>query len=480
MRLSYLLLACALGACGGEDDEPPRCADPRYGDGRCDIETSCGAPDIDCFTTFETQADAQQWYEATPTNTERPAAPASDARYARMQALIDDGWAAYQEIYEVGDLAKHRVQLVLIDRTNVNAFVLGNEGKIGLAVMVHKGLIDADVSEDSLIGVIMHELDHAVKMHVFGEVKARIRAHYVAPVGSEPLGFEQTDDATVGALLVEWANYNADLVGYHDDAELRGLPVGGELTTAFEARLGKHVATNPAACQAAKQRYLMNLQEIAQGTNPIDGSVSFNPGAGMIYLQTMTALQNDCFANLTSDAITVVMEELGVSRAQVVASIDPARLADIEGKPFVQGVYNWGIIARTAMRDVQARFTTARGVPWSRLRYYSTEEAADDASVGILAEMGLEPTAIYDTLLKLKPGVEASCRSLLASGAAIPYGENLTDDHHGDCWRAGHVEQVAARNASAFRPAGGKLPAQPVLGPPQPASPWRPELPYSH
>jgi len=105
---TFVLSACTTG------DDPPRCTDPKYGDGVCDLETSCTAPDIDCYAIFDTQDEAQRWYtdNAVPG---RPPAPASDPRFAKMHDLLMQGWAAYQATHDVGDLAKHQPQLVLID-----------------------------------------------------------------------------------------------------------------------------------------------------------------------------------------------------------------------------------------------------------------------------------------------------------------------------------------------------------------------------
>jgi hypothetical protein len=49
---------------GGKCDVDDVCTDPQYGDGVCQTQIDCAAPDIDCFQTFDTDADAAAWFAA--------------------------------------------------------------------------------------------------------------------------------------------------------------------------------------------------------------------------------------------------------------------------------------------------------------------------------------------------------------------------------------------------------------------------------
>ena len=59
-------------------------------------------------------------------------------------------------------------------------------------------------------------------------------------------------------------------------------------------------------------------------------------------------------------------------------------------------------------RDVEAKFMTMTGKPFSSLRYFSHEEAADDSSVRSLIEMGLDGEGGPRMLLKIDAGLEAA------------------------------------------------------------------------
>lgn len=136
------VVAAGLVGCSDEVDEFS-CSDPKYGNGTCDLDTTCGAPDIDCFVTFETPEEASAWYTAWPglVAAKGPAIATDDVRFASTQALIDEGWEAYKNVFEVGKLAEYRPQLVLVDNNEPNAFALADTDRTraGLAVMVHTG-----------------------------------------------------------------------------------------------------------------------------------------------------------------------------------------------------------------------------------------------------------------------------------------------------------------------------------------------------
>jgi Peptidase family M48 len=437
-----LFLVC-LSACGGD---ATTCDDPAYGDGVCDLETTCGIPDIDCFETFDIQADAQAWYVAGPLAKDRPPAPATDPRFARMEALLLDGWEAYKAAYDLGDLADATPQLVLIDSPDVNAFAmragLTPQDRIGLAVMVHTGLIDLGAPDDALLGVVMHELAHGLRLHLFPEVKDRLRTYYLAGAGTEPIGREQTEDAIVRLHAEPWIVRGTD-AGYFSDLNIAGLPLGGRLGTVFDFGIAAH-APGRVACTAPVMRVRQIQKEISDSIDKISGDITLAATAPQTILTAMTRLRDECFVNFTPDVITVAAAAFEVDES-VIRKLVPADLLPmIEDANFVVGIYNWLQYNRRTMRELEAAFTAATGAAWNRVRYFSTEEDADDVSVVVLDSADLRPDAITDVLLRLKVGVEAPCRAALAAGGAIPYGDNLVDDHHGDCWRGAHARDYRA------------------------------------
>jgi hypothetical protein len=83
-------------------------------------------------------------------------------------------------------------------------------------------------------------------------------------------------------------------------------------------------------------------------------------------------------------------------------------------------------------------------VPWSRLRQYTIEEAADDSSSRTLKAMGLSPDGNATLLVTTMPTLSSVCLPLVDANQPVPYGENLRDEHHATCWRLMHQRQFGA------------------------------------
>jgi len=170
-----LATACATDTGGDPDcshgkcDVDQTCSDARYGDGTCQTDLSCQVPDIDCFRTFDSDAEAATWFgefEAASAmeagGQPRKLLDASDPRFAHVRELADRGWAAFSKARPVGQLAEKRPAVVLIDDDTPNAFVVPDlaSGKAAFSIQVQSGLLSLGASDDSVLGVMMHELQH--------------------------------------------------------------------------------------------------------------------------------------------------------------------------------------------------------------------------------------------------------------------------------------------------------------------------------
>jgi hypothetical protein len=439
---TLLLVGCSIGD-GTETGEEPRCTDPLYGNGVCDLQTSCGAPDIDCFATFETQDQAQQWYVQHQAP-DRPALAASDSRFSRIQALVDDAWEAYKSVHEVGDLASKKMHAVLIDLPGFNAFAKGDGKLAGFLIMVNRGVLDSGVTDEAIQSVIMHEFQHAIGLHVIPAVRAAFPRYYVAPTGSEPLGFQQSDDPVTRGLMEKWIS-DATLGGYLNEAALGGLPYG-ELLDVFKAALTKAATTS--TCTTARSKAAALYDAVSKGADVLDGSVTLpSTFTSTLVSSVMTEVGTACLSALTLDAIDAYSQVMRVTRDVARQKVPAAALTSVEAKPLTTGLTAWNKALRDRLRATEAEFTTKKGLPWSRARYYTTEEAADDASVVSMIAMGGRGDVGVASLLATDPRLPAACTPLLDSNSPVPYGKNLAEIHHATCFRAYHVKAVASSGA---------------------------------
>jgi hypothetical protein len=146
---------------------------------------------------------------------------------------------------------------------------------------------------------------------------------------------------------------------------------------------------------------------------------------------------------LTDSYITILADINGKTEQEMRDILPDEDEALVEGKHFIAALATLVNDRRIKMRAIEEGFAADAGEAWSRARHYTTEEEADDATIPVLAAMGREPGGIGPGLLLLDDqATQNACNELLASGAP-PYGADLYDDHHANCWRVFHVRQLA-------------------------------------
>lgn len=465
MNQRSLLFVCLLGACSatpddggdcldGKCDGPNNtCSDQRYDNGVCDAQLDCDVPDIDCFQTFEDDASAATWFLTFETQlaAEEHRAPRTiltpdHPRWASTRQLLDDGWEAFRKHRPVGLLADKRPALVLLDDPTPNAFVIPDlsNGKAGFVVMVQTGLFDTGASDDGAFGVMMHEFQHVVGLHIVGDTKERLRTFYFASATEEPIGTDASDDPIAREAGVLWRTF-ADEAGRFRDENLRALPMGGQLTTALQAAIAQAGTMEDPDCMQARAALSGIANGIAGEMDPLSGEIAVTASIASKIDQAMATLKSACFAGQSRDLIEVIAQMSNQTVEAIEASMQPADVALIKNKPAIDGFSALVIDRRAKLRQLEAELLASTGHPWSTLRYFSTEEDADDVSVTVLRAAEVEPDyAIGDVFVSfLPPAGQSRCTELLDQYIVPPYGADLVDEHHGNCWRAHHVRQFS-------------------------------------
>jgi hypothetical protein len=455
---------CTGGKCDGSGNS---CGDKRYGNGTCDLQLDCAAPDIDCFVTFDDDAAAATWFaefEAKWAEEEhrepRKLLTPADPRWAKTRALLDDGWAAFKANRPVGVLRDKRPGLVLLDDPAPNAFVAPDlaTGNAGFAVMVQTGLFETGGSQDGAMGVMMHEFQHVIGLHVVGDTKERTRKFYFAGI-EEPLGKFETDDAIARRYGESWLAF-ADEGGRYREAALRGLPMGGQLVQMLQAAIAQAGAMQAPACMTARMNLSALANEIAGTEDPLTGEIVVATNVPARVDQVMATLKSACFAGFDVDFIGVIAAATGATPATIEAQMTPSDIALVKGKHVVDGFSALVSDRRAQLRTLEAELASKAGKQWSKLRYFSTEEDADDVSVYVLEGANIQPDAIGPYFVSFLPGDGPQrCTAMLARRELPPYGQNLTDDHHSTCWRAHHVRQLAERDDRSAHVARSPLPS---------------------
>ncbi len=483
--LSSLLSGCTLAADNGDDASctdgkcdgvEPSCTDPRYNDGVCDPSIDCAVPDIDCFRTFTDDAAGAAWFtdfEAKNAVREGRAPRAvlapSDPRFPRVRALLDRGWEAMRSSRPVGLLGEARPALVFVEDPSVNAFVMPedlDQKRASFAVMVHTGTLGIETTDDANLGLMMHELQHAVGLHVIAEVEAQFSRYYLASETEEPIGRRQIDDPRVREAATLWLS-GAREIGSFTNSELRGLPLGESgLTQVLRTVITNGVQANPAACARSRALLVQIVTDVAAATDLVSGAPHLDASMGPRVTAALAALRDECLPNYTMSFAEVLASIAGVSPEQIEAQLTPADRALISGKHVIDAISLLGEDRRAMMRSTEAAFQTQLGRPWSALRYFSSEEDADDVTVPVLRAAGLDPTGLATFFLEvfLPRNMSDACKAVLATGSVPPYGVDLADTHHATCFRVYHLGALAADTA-AGRPRA-RTPVSPSVTPP--------------
>jgi hypothetical protein len=489
LRLSPLLLPIALLGCGADDTESCQgkcddlnpggeCTDARYADGSCDLDLDCAAPDLDCFVTFEDDAEATEWFakfEEVLAGEElrepRALLSSDDPRYARMRELLDRGWESYTAAIPVADLADFRPGLVIVEDPSVNAFVAPDLDleRAGLAVMVQTGTLDLGGTDDALLGLIMHELEHAVGIHFHPEVKARTTRYYqVAPGEAEPFGFEQASDPDIGEAI-ELLIATGREVGLQPHAELNGMPLfTGMFFTTLQLAQQSGTEKDPVACEDAGAGFDLTIELLVSHFRSLDGSLDLGAeGADLEYItgEYFDTLKNDCLADSTATLFDVLAFQLGATPEQIRAQTTPEDLALVDGEHVIDALRLVTLDRYDRINAVEDVLASETGAGIDSLRYFTTEEAADDRTVEVLRGAGLEADGLASFFLDalMSPEDRAECLAIVEAGEVPPYGVDLADDHHATCWRVWHVQELAA--AGGYRTGAARRAASsPTLG----------------
>jgi hypothetical protein len=452
--LVLVLAACATETDGLDPDKGDQiCRDTRYGDGVCQIDLGCGVPDIDCFLTFADDAEGARWFTgieaqlaAALGRPPRTLHAGDDPRFAQLRALLDRGWSAYSAVMPVGfGLQLQRPALVVVDDPVANAFVIvdGVSQRAALAIMVHTGMLDHGIDDAGLLGMFLHELSHAARLHGVQGIGERMRSFYVAPDGFEPIGAVTPEVPVARDAGTRWRTAGAD-VGPYSDRELDGLPFGGELESVLRYVEAQGAATNPAGCGHAQQLLAELRAELAGSRDAIDGSLHVDRSDLAPRVATALAeLRDGCLAAYSKRFVDVAAELAHATPQQIEAQLSLSDRVLVADRHVVDAIAALAGDRRATMRQAEADYIAATGLPWRTLRFFSSEEDADDSSEPALRALGMPPWGMAGALSGLLGDKASFCDQLLAAGFQ-PYGIDYVDDHHSTCWRIGHLHALAS------------------------------------
>ncbi|MGE3546519.1 MAG: hypothetical protein AB7L28_21510, partial [Kofleriaceae bacterium] len=424
---------CTGGKCDGADDDNV-CNDPGYGDGVCQTDLACAAPDIDCFVTFDDDATAGAWFlqELEPklaiqeSRPERDLVSEADARFVHTRALLDRGWEAFAASRPVADLAAARPALLLVEDDQVNAHATADTASehAVFAVIVNSGLL-VGRTDEQVLAVMMHEFQHAIGLHVLDAVKEPMRRFYIAMPGEpEPIGRTQPEDPDARTFGTAW-RAGAEWAGPYAQAELGSLPFQGDMHQVFNAALLKARAQNQADCDAAIDAVNTVFPPLVQQRHPLSGALIGDLSDVASDIPGVESKVASCLSVITKGFVEFLVDDLGAPSDKVEQTLGADGHAAIEGKPLWDAMAALITAGRDRMRTAETGFVSEVGLPWSSLRYFSYEEDADDVSVMVLRAAGMDPTGSDSILSLVDQQAQSVCLAIIDAGEIPPFGVDL-------------------------------------------------------
>lgn len=447
------LCVFAFAACSGDEvvepdpmDEGGRCLDPRYRDGVCQIDIPCGVPDVDCFVIFKNDLDAATW--ATSRTRLAPIFP-SNPLFPRARAIVDRAWEMFRADVRLGDLGDMRLGMAIMDDDQVNAYVMadGEPGKMGFSVQLTKGMLLSSLSDDAIAGVVLHEITHLVHLHALISIASKTRKYYIADFG-EPIGALRPENFPTRDAGRAWRRLG-ELNGILTDPGYGAFPTGGAFANLWDHYTWKMYDRMP-ECTVAVNR--VQILRAHLPSSPLDEIVPVKASLTAEINETLDGVR--ACVSVQPYTLRELLAELGDEWVEyVMERITPAEAQYYLDAPAVDAILDLVMIRRKEQKAIEVAFEVETGSPWSKVRFYSIEEMADDFSTKIGQRHGLDELGVSSTMFALLEGAAPACRSRLAT-PPVPYGKNLLSEHHAPCWRIAHARQVAAtlqQNAPRLR-----------------------------
>jgi len=148
----------------------------------------------------------------------------------------------------------------------------------------------------------------------------------------------------------------------------------------------------------------------------------------------MAARRDECLAGFDAGFFDVLAGVTGASADDLRAAASAEDLALLDGKHFIDAIDDFMLSRRSDMRAVEAQFEGEQGLPWESLRYFSFEEAADDATVPVMAAADLDPNALGGFL---SPALILEFIMLVGTYSALAGALNTFGVPLEDAWRKG-------------------------------------------
>lgn len=406
-----------------------------------DTANSPTAPSWDPdYQVFETRADAEAFIAQHIDDMfgDKPL-PADDARSLRAQAALDKHWPAIVAKFHPNYPEPH--VFVVDDDKTVNAMAMFNwqTDQAMNIIYVYSGILK--FSDDDLEVTLLHETGHLTMKNGISRYDEALTKYYRAPsTVNEGVGLDMANDVTIQTLTMPYFGRNN--ISGADPEALDGLPGTGSFIDYFFGQYQQaHLDASNPDCGAMQAQIATAITTARAARNPFDGMYRLDDAAAATVSQAsalaeqlaLTCMKPAADVDLDQAMFDLTSQPKG-SIGMFLGADDAATFA---GKDALTGMFALNRAVHAQQRAFEAR------PDYAQLRMYTGEEQADDFALTMLAAEGIDfgkmRTMFFDYIEGSSESYYQQCQTVVLAGSVPAY--DLTEVHHGNCYRAYHVGQ---------------------------------------
>lgn len=365
----------------------------------------------------------------------------------RAEELVDRIYQQYQVLFPKFMSNKERPSVVVTASESAwdsQAYLpdIGGD-RMGILVLTD-GLFSARVDDEVKAGIVAHELAHILFWHADVDNKA------LKPmtIGGKALSKDEKSS-------VERWFFLAQLAGGFTAPELNGLPFGSGYFQRDLTDLGEYLKLRGSGeCGEAAQKTMGLLASKVMdkfSTYQFDLAFSNSDSRKKARRATLELIQKvqACFKTDPGLRERITLDQKYKINGVSVPAKD-VFLKILAGKEVEKPSTDIELLVRAGLKAHAEMRALATKYKLSKLRWYSSEDQADEAAAVILMSLGLDARkygSAASRAVSMSDSDAALCDADLRAEHEPPYGD-LSDPHHAPCWRAWHIQSFVLKNKS--------------------------------
>ncbi len=338
----------------------------------------------------------------------------------QAQAWVDQAYLAFKALYPRFMANKDKPAFVIIESenaTDIHAYFPEKYEHNHKGLMIFTtSFIASDWSEAKKLGLVSHEMSHLLFWHL----DAKVNPINISYADKTPLSLVEAEN------FKKWISL-ADIMGWANQKEMNGVTFRSQMGGGMQLLISNLVKSDKPKCGKELENGLGVLTERLEIIDGFywDSVLTTAEEKSQRDKETRHLLQmiRSCLQEQSSQTNSVKVNQ---NATNVLRSVD-IEVPD-DGLSF-DGLIDLTKRAQAKLREL------AEGFAIQKLRYYSSEDQADEAAITVIKSLGHNGSDFPDIFFtQLDEKSKKLCERAIEDDIEPPFG-NLLDSHHAPCWR---------------------------------------------